>query len=89
MAHWHSYNPWADKLVYVPDLYELAQCVSTDPSDTKYRWLQLGPLIDAYILPQESGDHSIGIRYGRELDQYHSPFVQFPDKLKALLQRHR
>lgn len=102
MAHWHDFNPWADRLVYVPDLYELAECVAHGtihilaenktvpytPELAVEHWLQHGPRVDAYILPQPSGNHSIGIRYGAEGSEYFSPHNAKPHKTQALLDKY-
>lgn len=78
MPKWHSYNPWADKLVYLPDLKELSACL--DPAKPNYhysRWINEHSerRLDAYILPQPSGDHSCGIRYGSQGGEYYSPYI--------------
>src|SRR5215471_2009159 len=75
-AHWHLHNPWKDSVVYVP-IGELAACVAggmitgTDGQSRPYtrarvlrNWLQNGNKVDAYILPQPDGHHSLGVRYG-------------------------
>ena len=36
-------------------------------------WRNAHPKLDAYILPQPSGWHDIGVRYGSEPHQYLSP----------------
>lgn len=43
--------------------------------------------VDAYILPQPSGFHSIGIRYGEADFQYVSPYGN-KEKVAALLKRY-
>lgn len=74
MAHWHDHNPWANEIVYLPDIEELSHCL--DP----HRPLRLintiasyGKRFDAYILPSPTGYHSCGIRFGAEGHEYLSP----------------
>lgn len=85
MAHWHDFNPWADKIVYVPSLEELAQCCSTDIERTVERWRTNGSRLDAYILPNPSSWHSIGVRYGPKGPDYLSPYNRFNETTKSLL----
>jgi hypothetical protein len=101
MTHWHDCNPWADLVVYVPAT-ELAEAIAGGttrlgidgpvvPYDAKFileRW-QRHEKIDAYILPQPHGQHSVGVRYGSEGSQYYSPHNQNADKVQALLNRYR
>ncbi len=77
MAHWHSQNPWADRIIYLPDLIELANCIRPDGTDGSLlkHWLSYGPKLDAYILPQKSGNHSCGIRFGADSSEYLSPSI--------------
>lgn len=97
--HWE--NPWEDA-VPVP-IEELVECAvglgaswrDTDGSSfimTKERmlehWRNAGEKLDAYILPQPSGFHSMGIRYGAEGSQYLSPLGD-KEKLAALLKRYQ
>jgi hypothetical protein len=88
MAHWHDFNPWASRLVYVPSLEELAECVIDGQANLR-RWKAIGPKLDAYILPQLDDHHSIGIRYGREGHEYLSPHNAHPTKTQALLDKYR
>lgn len=83
MSYWP--NPW--KVIYVP-IEELAEChyglgqpymdmhgnadVLTKEIVLSH-WKSSGEHLDAYILPQPSGRHSIGIRYGTKDYQYLSP----------------
>jgi hypothetical protein len=76
MAHWHDFNPWADVLVYLPDIDEAAACIRpTDPHTVKQRWLRCGKKLDIYILPQPSGWHDFGVRFGPKPEQYLSPHI--------------
>jgi hypothetical protein len=99
--HWHKYNPWADSVVYVP-IHELAAC-HHHVGQVLYNggkreimtigyildmWLQDGLKVDAYILPSPSGDHCIGIRYGKEGSQYLSPMGD-QKKVQKLLNKYR
>jgi hypothetical protein len=45
--------------------------------------------LDAYILPQPSGDHSAGVRYGAEGSQYISPYVERRADLQRLLEKYK
>ena len=47
--------------------------VSYDEAWVLRHWAQGGDRLDAYILPQPSGNHSIGIRYGSQGSEYFSP----------------
>jgi len=85
-THWHAHNPWADSVVYVP-IEELAAChyslgqlitigYRREPmtvESTLSMWTRAGANVDAYILPSPSGEHCIGVRYGKEGSQYLSP----------------
>ncbi len=76
MAHWHESNPWASKLVYVPDLAELAEALvanrrAREPA-LRY-WQEKGQKLDAYVLKDSLGFHA-GIRYGAEGSEYLSPY---------------
>jgi hypothetical protein len=77
MTHWHNFNPWADHIVYLPDLKELSACLDPyDPERQLNRWLrERGEKLDAYILPQPSGWHDCGVRYGEEGSEYYSPHI--------------
>ena len=103
MPHWHEYNPWADSVVYVP-IERLAECVAGGlisvgswdgpivPYDVPYvlqHFAQGGDKLDAYILPQPSGDHSLGVRYGAEGSEYFSPHNAHPARTQALLEEFR
>jgi len=68
------------------------------PHDAAYhlrRWHETSRIygtpdqLDAYILPQPSGDHSCGVRYGSEGSQYFSPHNGAPAKVQALLDKYR
>ena len=85
MAHWHDYNPWANTVVYLPDIDELSACLDPlNPTKHKDRWLERGNKLDAYLLPQPSGYHDIGIRYGKEGSEYYSPYCH-PAMARLLL----
>jgi hypothetical protein len=100
--NWHDVNPWADQIVYVP-AEELAEAIAGGstrlgslagpivPYDAAFileRWRR-HPAIDAYILPQPEGRHSVGVRYGAEGSEYYSPHNQNPEKVQALLEKYR
>lgn len=79
MAHWHSYNPWADRLVYLPDLKELALVLfdprvsMRTPAERVAHWETFGGKIDAYLIKQPDGWIEVGLRFGQELHEYSSP----------------
>lgn len=79
MAHWHSHNPWARTLTYLPDIEEVAACyaphIHTDL--TIRRWEMNGQKLDLYLIEDESGSrqHSFGIRYGGNGEDYLSPHM--------------
>lgn len=50
-------------------------------------WRTAGDKLDAYILPQPSGDHCIGIRYGNDGSDYLSPLGD-TKKVQALLKQY-
>lgn len=76
MAHWHDHNPWADRLIYLPDLEELSACLdSANPTRHLDRWLNEHSKLDAYLIRNPNGFHSCGLRYGPEEDQYLSPQI--------------
>lgn len=93
-------NPW--HVIYVPieELADVAQGIGERWSDvdgstfimTRERmlahWRQSGEALDAYILPQPSGWHCIGIRYGSLPPQYLSPGCN-KVKAEALLRKYR
>lgn len=76
MAHWHDFNPWAAELCYIPSLEEAAALVyekSDRIADLVSHWKQSGGnKLDAYILSQPSGWRALGIRFGKEPEQYFS-----------------
>lgn len=84
--HWHEYNPWAADIIYVR-LDELAAvCGYSWPAEeTLEHWHQYGEELDAYILPQPSGMHSIGVRFGPRGEDYLSPYAD-QEKLKKLME---
>ncbi len=96
--HWP--NPW-DDVVYVP-IEELAACYAAlgqdciDIDGSRFvwtvdrvleHWRSAGDKLDAYILPQPSGWHDIGIRYGSKGNQYLSPGAD-RERVTALLKRY-
>jgi hypothetical protein len=97
--HWHEHNPWADSVVYVP-IERLAECVAggtiavsgggSEPYDVArvlQHFQQVGrDKLDAYILPQPDGVHSLGVRYGAESSEYYSPHNAHPELTQALLE---
>jgi len=89
MQHWHDFNPWAEKIIYVP-LKELAEALSIprDVHGTLDIWHRYGYRLDGYILEAVNGNHSAGVRYGEEPDQYLLPYCD-PVKLQALIEKYR
>jgi hypothetical protein len=99
LTHWHDQNPWRDQITYVP-IERLAECVAhgtigdadgvVRPYDVAWllaHWAQCGrDKLDAYILPQPDGRHSLGVRWGAEGSEYYSPHNFHPEKTAALLQ---
>lgn len=98
-VHWA--NPWTD-VIPVP-IEELAEChaglgglcysasvkgnfLLTSESVLEM-WRSAGDKLDAYILPEPSGFHSIGIRYGNEDQDYLSPHGD-KEKVQALLDKY-
>ena len=95
--HWP--NPY--KVVYVP-IEELAEChaglgqlyrdldgsTHTLTKEKILEWWGADKKVDAYILPQPSGEHCIGIRYGSEDHQYLSPLGD-RTKVASLLRKYR
>lgn len=51
-------------------------------------WRRAGDKLDSYILPQPSGYHNIGIRYGSEGRQYLSPMAD-RERVTALLRKYQ
>jgi hypothetical protein len=89
MAHWHDYNPWADRLIYIPSLEELAEALQYPGiiSEKVKQWQKAGKKLDAYVLCQPSGDHCMGIRYGAEPHEYISPYGN-REKLQRLIDKY-
>lgn len=95
--HWH--NPY-ERAVPVP-IEELAECHAglgqryKDEHGNTFiltkekvlEWWKGEGKVDAYILPQPSGFHSIGIRYGEEVHEYLSPLGD-KEKVTALLRKY-
>ena len=98
MPHWHDHNPWNDRVVYV-SLKELAavtarrdapatgQASDRDIIFVLAHWRAYGEKLDAYVLPQPDGFHSIGVRYGAGVAEYLSPAVVDEEALQSLLDR--
>lgn len=99
-THWHEFNPWREKAVYV-SVEDLADCLAgkeimlesghravMDVDFIVSRWNLLGNAIDAYILPSPSGEHQIGIRHGRRPEDYRSLTVYDMEKVSDLLAKH-
>ncbi len=80
MAHWHDFNPWSCKAIYLPDLEELVHCLypqgrhPVSPFDILAQW-QSHKKLDAYLLPQSEGQFLCGLRYGKEPHEYYSPLI--------------
>jgi len=72
--HFHEYNPWADKLCYLTKVpVFLSEAYSKKQLD-----LLFDGKYDVYLLRHANGvNFSIGIRYGKELNEYLSPFVPY------------
>lgn len=97
MAYWDEYNPWREKIVYVP-LEELAEALAdgsniqlTDGSVVEYtpelmieHWQQYSYNLDAYILPGQPLGFSMGVRYGSHGPEYLSLHVRDQGKIEAL-----
>jgi hypothetical protein len=74
MAHWSDYNPWACSIVYAPDLESWLNCLANYSQKTFYREeAERLSKVDCYILPAPSGQHSMGMRYGKDGGDYYSP----------------
>jgi len=100
--HWHDQNPWRDQITYVP-IERLAECAAggtildvdgvVRPYNVAWllaHWAQGGrDRLDAYILPQPNGLHSLGVRWGAEGGEYFSPHNAHPDLAQALLAEYR
>jgi hypothetical protein len=96
--HWHQHNPWNDQIVYVP-IERLAECCAggtildvggvVRPYDVAWllaHWASCGrDKLDAYILPQPNGLHSLGVRWGAEGSEYFSPHNANPGMTRKLL----
>jgi hypothetical protein len=82
MPHFHDYNPWAHKIIYVPSIAEVVGPLYED-----YVFREYGQKVDAYILPQPSGIHCFGIRYGQEENEYLSPYAE-PGLLQVLVAKY-
>lgn len=97
MANWDQYNPWREKLVYVP-LEELAEALADDSNvqlpdgrvvkNTAERllgnWQQYGYELDGYLLPNDVLGYSVGVRYGSHDNEYLSLYARDRSKIEAL-----
>lgn len=71
--HWDTVNPWRKKIIYV-DFHTWLKLIHADSRDHYCeRYEYYDGKVDCYILPQPSGDHSIGMRYGADGPEYFSP----------------
>lgn len=97
--HWP--NPWTEAVPVPIEL--LAECTAglgetwSDTDGSRFtmttervltHWRRAGEHLDAYILPENSGWHSIGVRYGAEGSAYLSPQAD-KNKTEALLRLYR
>lgn len=101
MSHWDQYNPWREKVVYVP-LEELADALADgssielqDGSIVEYtaelmleHWRQNSYELDAYILPGQALGYSVGVRYGSHGAEYLSLYVRDQSRIEELYQRY-
>lgn len=97
MTYW--INPWEDAIPVT--LEELAECHAgldqlcgsangsflLTKENVLEHWRSRGDKLDAYILPQPSGYHSIGIRYGAKGSEYLSPAGD-KEKVQNLLDKY-
>lgn len=74
MAHWHDNNPWSAHLVYISEPGELEALTEGRYSLDELQ-KQGHPKLDIYLIPNFSFYHSLGIRYGREPNEYYSPWA--------------
>lgn len=72
MAHFHDFNPWASKCVYVTE-DDARHLIGDEYVEQVFR--QYGRIVDAYLLPQPNGRYCFGIRYGISDNAYISPPV--------------
>lgn len=73
MAHFHSSNSWAHKLVYLPSLEELADELGPERrAKSLHHWQACGKKLDLYVIRGDalSPDYSIGLRYGAKPEEY-------------------
>ncbi len=98
MTHW--INPWADAVPVA--IEDLANCheglggyystmtpgerILMSQERILEHWRKAGDKLDAYILPQPNGWHSIGVRYGNRGQDYLSPPANLI-RTRALLER--
>lgn len=101
MSHWDQYNPWREKIVYVP-LEELADALADgssielqDGSIVEYtaelmleHWRRNSYELDAYILPGQALGYSVGVRYGSHGAEYLSLYVRDQSRIEELYQRY-
>lgn len=100
MSHWHDYNPWAERVVYVP-IEELAEVLAggqiqlvdgtvaeNDKEQMLASWNRVGYSLDAYLLPNQAFGFSAGIRYGSHDNEYLSLYVRDQTLVWELYERH-
>ena len=100
MTHWHQENPWKDTAIYVP-LETLAEALSgyksqlttgedviVSPDMQVEIWKNNGLNLDAYILPQPSGNVCVGVRYGPEPSDYISPHIHNKENVEKLCEKY-
>lgn len=94
MSEWDTYNPWRERVVYVP-LEELAEILAdgrparlSDGSTVELtaevlleNWRQYGFELDGYLLPGQPLGFAAGVRFGSRGSDYLSLYV--PDQSKA------
>ena len=86
--HWHDENPWRDDIIYVT-LEEAAACCDGRTVEGYLSvWWRASNALDAYILPQPSEHHDIGVRWGSRGEQYFSP-ANNVERTQALLDKYR
>lgn len=101
MAHWDQYNPWRERVVYVP-LEELADALADgssvqlpDGRVVEYtaelmleHWRQNSYELDGYILPNGPHGLSVGVRFGSHGHEYLSLHVRDWGKIQELHDRY-
>lgn len=89
MRHWHNHFREA-RDVGLDEIISLVSRYNNNPDpagrEAQIRmWLSQHKKLDAYILPQPSGWHSLGVRYGNEPHEYVSLTADRGPELDALL----